>query len=76
MGDKPEAMDEFCSTYENSGITGFVKSVKKDIAPIKNAISFELNSGFVEGGNCKYKSTKRLMYGRAEHDHFYLKTYL
>lgn len=53
----------------------FVKGIKKDIAPIKNAISFDLSSGFVEGGNCRYKLTKRLMFGRAKQEHLFHKNY-
>lgn len=53
----------------------FVKGIKKDIAPIKNAISFSLSSGFVEGGNCRYKLTKRLMFGRAKQEHLFHKNY-
>lgn len=75
MGDNPDEMDHFCESYEGTILDSFAKSIKKDIAPIKNAISFRLNSGFVEGGNCKYKSVKRLMYGRAKQDHLFRKTY-
>lgn len=48
---------------------------KKDIVPVKNAISFSLSSGFAEEGNCRYKSVKRLMFGRAGQDHLFHKTY-
>ncbi len=47
-----------------SGIQGFIKSIKKDIAPIKAAISFNESSGFVEGNNNKFKLIKRILYGR------------
>ena len=47
-----------------SGISGFIKSIKKDIAPIKAAISFSESSGFVEGNNNKFKLIKRILYGR------------
>ena len=47
-----------------SGIQGFIKSIKKDIAPIKAAISFSESSGFVEGNNNKFKLIKRILYGR------------
>ena len=47
-----------------SGIQGFIKSVKKDIAPIKAAISLSESSGFVEGNNNKFKLIKRILYGR------------
>ena len=47
-----------------SGIQGFIKSIKKDIAPVKAAISFNESSGFVEGNNNKFKLIKRILYGR------------
>ncbi len=47
-----------------SGIQGFIKSIKKDIAPIKTAISLPDSSGFVEGNNNKFKLIKRILYGR------------
>ncbi len=47
-----------------SGIQGFIKSIKKDIAPIKAAISLPESSGFVEGNNNKFKLIKRILYGR------------
>ena len=47
-----------------SGIQGFIKSIKIDIAPIKAAISFNESSGFVEGNNNKFKLIKRILYGR------------
>lgn len=86
MGEDPKRLDDFIENqerlYNNSDFStllretnGFVQGLKKDIAPIKNAISFSLNSGFVEGGNCRYKSTKRLMFGRAGQKHLFYKTY-
>ncbi len=48
---------------------------KKDIAPVRNAISSSISSGFVEGGNCRYKETKRLMFGRSGLHHLFLKIY-
>ncbi len=47
-----------------SGIQGFIKGIKKDIAPIKAAISLHDSSGFVEGNNNKFKLIKRILYGR------------
>jgi transposase len=52
-----------------------VNGIKKDIAAVKNAISSLVSSGFVEGGNCRYKSTKRLMFGRSGINHLFKKTY-
>ncbi|MEY8310363.1 ISL3 family transposase [Erysipelotrichaceae bacterium 51-3] len=89
MGDEVSEMDEFLKKYgvyeeedspkrewkDYTDIEKFAEGLKKDIAPVKNAISFSLSSGFVEGGNCRYKSTKRLMFGRAKQDHLFRKTY-
>lgn len=75
MGDDPDKLDSFLDTYENSIIAPFVNGIKKDIAPVKNAISSSVSSGFVEGGNCRYKATKRLMFGRSGISHLFQKTY-
>ncbi len=48
-----------------SGIDGFIKSIKKDIAPVKSAISYNESSGFVEGNNNKFKLVKRILYGKS-----------
>lgn len=47
-----------------SGIGGFINSIKKDIAPVKAAISRPESSGFVEGNNNKFKLIKRILYGK------------
>ena len=75
MGRDPDQLEPFLSKYETSEISSFVNGIKKDIAPVKNAISYSISSGFVEGGNCRYKSTKRLMFGRSGIDHLFRKTY-
>ena len=75
MGNDPDKIDTFLNEYENSLIAPFVDGIKKDIAPIKNAISSPVSSGFVEGGNCRYKVTKRVMFGRSGLHHLFLKTY-
>ena len=75
MGGAPDKLDDFLDKYENSPITPFVNGIKEDIAPVKAAISSPVSSGFVEGGNCRYKSTKRLMFGRSGLHHLFLKTY-
>ncbi len=58
---------EFDDNIENvkSGINGFIKRIKKDIAPIKAAISYNESSGFVEGNNNKFKLVKRILYGKS-----------
>lgn len=76
MGSEPDQVDVFCDDYQDSKIASFINGIKKDIAPVKNAISFQLNSGFVEGCNCRYKLTKRTMFGRAELEHLFRKTYM
>ena len=38
---------------------------KLNIAPVKNAISLDVSSGFVEGNNNKFKLLKRIVYGRS-----------
>lgn len=57
---------EIDNNIENvkTGIQGFIKSIKKDITPIKAAISFNESSGFVEGNNNKFKLIKRILCGR------------
>ncbi len=65
-----EKTGEIIETDDNienvkSGIEGFIKSIKKDIAPIKAAISYNENSGFVEGNNNKFKLIKRILYGKS-----------
>ena len=66
MGKEPEKMDEFLEQYTNSPLNGFCEYIKKDIAPVKNAISLEVSSGFVEGNNNKFKLIKRIVYGRSK----------
>lgn len=66
MGDKVEDLQKFITHYQNdSYLSGFIASIKKDIAAVENAISTNISSGFVEGLNCKFKLVKRILYGRA-----------
>ena len=88
MGDNPDKLDEFISKYETkkdktddsnnyeSPIPSFIKGLKKDILPAKNAISFPESSGFVEGNNNKFKLIKRIIYGRANLVNLFNKCYL
>ena len=71
----PEMLDAFIATYEND-IESFCNGLKKDIAPIKNAISLEINSGFVEGNNNKFKLIKRIVYGKMNLVNLFKKSYL
>ena len=75
MGDDPDKLDQFLNKYDSTEIASFVNGIKRDIAPVKNAISSPVSSGFVEGGNCRYKATKRLMFGRSGLNHLFRKTY-
>ncbi len=76
MGDSPTALDEFLKKYEASELHTFCEHIKKDIAPVKNAISYTVSSGFVEGCNNKFKLIKRSLYGRANFFNLYKKCML
>ena len=65
MGNSPDEIDVFIEQYEESVISTFCKGLKKDIAPVMNAISHRESSGFVEGNNNKFKVLKRIVYGRS-----------
>lgn len=65
MGDNPDKLDDFIKQHENSKISSFCSGLKKDIAPVKNAITSPVSSGFVEGNNNKFKLIKRIVYGRS-----------
>lgn len=66
----------FIDKYESSPIQSFIDGIKKDIAPVKNAISHDVSSGFVEGNNNKFKLIKRILYGRANLVNLFKKCYL
>jgi len=68
MGKNPDAIDEYIEKYEDSKLEGFCDGIKKDIVSVKNAISQDISSGFVEGNNNKFKLIKRILYGRAKLD--------
>ena len=65
MGTEPDKLEEFLKKFEESEIKSFCNGIKKDIAPVKNAISSTVSSGFVEGNNNKFKLLKRIVYGRS-----------
>lgn len=65
MGNSPDKIDVFIEQYEESFISTFCKGLKRDIAPVKNAISHPESSGFVEGNNNKFKLLKRIVYERS-----------
>lgn len=64
-GKDEEKLDEYLRKYSESEIQSFCNGIKKDILPVKNAISFSISSGFVEGNNNKFKVLKRIVYGRS-----------
>ena len=71
----PSNLDLFLGIY-NDFIPSFCNGIKKDIAPVKNAISYEINSGFVEGNNNKFKLIKRIVYGKMNLVNLFKKCYL
>ena len=76
MGDTPELIDQFIDIYEGTKINDFCQSIKKDIAPVKNAISYNISSGFVEGNNNKFKLIKRIVYGKSKLVNLFRKCYV
>lgn len=72
---EPSNLDLFLDIY-NDLIPSFCNGIKKDIAPVKNAISYEINSGFVEGNNNKFKLIKRIVYGKMNLVNLFKKCYL
>ena len=70
-----EMLDIFIGLYKNK-IETFCNGLEKDIAPIKNAISLKINSGFVEGNNNKFKLIKRILYGKSNLVNLFKKSFL
>ncbi len=70
-----EMLDMFIGVYKNK-INTFCKGLEKDITAIKNAISSEISSGFVEGNNNKFKLIKRIVYGKLKLCNLFKKSYL
>ena len=65
MGNDPVQIEKFLEKYDKSRLAAFCNGIKRDIAPVKNAISHPESSGFVEGNNNKFKRIKRIVYGRS-----------
>lgn len=68
-------LDIFIEIHKDK-VGTFCNGIKKDIAPIKNAISLQINSGFVEGNNNKFKLIKRIVYGKQKLCNLFKKSYL
>ena len=68
-------LDNFIQKY-NSILPSFCNGLKKDITAVKNAISSEINSGFVEGNNNKFKLIKRIVYGKQKICNLFKRCYL
>lgn len=45
-------------------LNSFIKGIERDLAAVKNAITYEYNNGLAEGKINKLKLVKRTMYGR------------
>ena len=54
----------------------FVRVLKKILHPLKNAISYNISSGFVEGNNNKFKLIKRIVYGKSKLVNLFRKCYV
>lgn len=76
MEDDPDKLDGFIEKYSDSPLKSFAEGIKKDITPVKNAISFDTSSGFVEGNNNKFKLIKRILYGRSNLVNLFRKCYI
>lgn len=76
MSNEPDLIDQFLDIYKDTEINTFCESIKKDIAPVKNAISYEISSGFVEGNNNKFKLIKRIVYGKSKIVNLFRKCYV
>ncbi len=64
MGENPDAVEAFITKYSKGYLSGFCKSLNRDLEAIHNAVKYIYSSGFVEGGNSKIKCLKRISYGR------------
>ena len=71
-----DQLDKFIDNYRESVLKGFIEGIEKDIAPIKNAISYPYSSGFVEGNNNKFKLIKRILYERSKIVNLFRKCYI
>jgi len=68
---KIEAIDKWMAEAAASGLAemcGFVTGLRRDLAAIKAALTYEWSNGQVEGQVNKLKTIKRQMFGRANFD--------
>ncbi|TCO78832.1 transposase [Marinisporobacter balticus] len=49
-------------------LNSFITGISRDIAAVKNAITYEYSNGLAEGSVNKLKVIKRIMYGRNNFD--------
>lgn len=64
----PDSLDEWVDKYTGSPFrmfSAFAKGVKEDGVAIRNAMTYSISNGPLEGVNNKLKAIKRSMYGRA-----------
>ena len=59
------SLQKFIDKHRQSAVSGFCMGLEMDRAAVANAISTDVNSGWVEDSNNKFKLIKRTMYGRA-----------
>ena len=76
MSNTLESIDQFVDIYEDTELSDFCHSIKKDIAPVKNAISYNISSGFVEGNSNKFKLIQRTIYKKSKLINFFQKCYV
>ena len=57
-------------------IEDFVSGIRRDLAAVKNGISYPESNGFAEGNNNKFKLIKRILYGRANITTLFKKSYV
>lgn len=67
FGKKESELDKWIEEtelLEIDELTSFINGIQRDIAAVKNAITFDYNNGLAEGSVNKLKVVKRIMYGR------------
>lgn len=59
MGAELDNLEGLLKKYEDCEIKSFCNGIKEIPPPVKNAISYYISSGFVEGNNRKFKLLNR-----------------